>query len=157
MTIKPEQPINLLIKEKARELGFDLCGIARSKPLSEHEAVLKEWTEKGMNGEMGYLGQNIPKRINPELLVPGAKTVIVTGLNYYSDNKTARNNVPIISRYAYGADYHDVIMERLSLMLDFIKEKFKMQKAGFMLILHLYLRKPGERKPVSDGREGILY
>ena len=73
MNINPEQPINLLIKEKARELGFDLCGIARSKPLSEHEAVLKEWTEKGMNGEMGYLGQNIPRRINPELLVPGAK------------------------------------------------------------------------------------
>lgn len=125
MNINPEQPINLLIKEKARELGFDLCGIARSKPLSEHEAVLKEWTEKGMNGEMGYLGQNIPRRINPELLVPGAKTVIVTGLNYYSDKRQLGNNVPIISRYAYGADYHDVIMARLSLILDFIKEKLQ--------------------------------
>ena len=53
------------------------------------------------------------------------RSVIVTGLNYYSDKRQLGNNVPIISRYAYGADYHDVIIARLSLILDFIKEKLQ--------------------------------
>jgi len=112
--------ISALIKLKAQELGFDLCGIAASKILTEHESVLREWCSSGMNGDMTYLCQNIEKRINPALLVPGAKSVIVTGLNYYSEKKQGWDGVPVLSRYAYGANYHDVITGRLNKVVDFI-------------------------------------
>ena len=111
----------MLIKQKAFELGFDLCGIAPSRPLKERENILREWCASGMNSEMGYLGKNIEKRINPEFLVPGAKSVIVTGLNYYTENKQEEHDVPVISRYAYGINYHDVIKNKLDLILEFIK------------------------------------
>lgn len=111
----------MLIKQKAFNLGFDLCGIAPSRPIKERENILREWCARGMNSEMDYLGKNIEKRINPEFLVPGAKSVIVTGLNYYTDNKQEEQDVPIISRYAYGINYHDVIEHKLDLILKFIR------------------------------------
>jgi|WetSurMetagenome_2_1015567.scaffolds.fasta_scaffold07572_3 epoxyqueuosine reductase len=121
MTPAADKSLSVLLKEKARDLGFDLCGIAPSRPLKEREAVLREWCSSGMNGEMGYLGKNIDKRINPEYLVKGAKSVIVTGLNYYTDNKQEKQNVPIISRYAYGINYHEVIKKKLDVMLEFVR------------------------------------
>jgi epoxyqueuosine reductase len=74
-----------------------------------------------MNGDMTYLGHNIEKRTDPRILVPGAKSIIVTGLNYYSEKKQGGNGVPVISRYAYGINYHDVIKEKLNKIRDFIK------------------------------------
>jgi epoxyqueuosine reductase len=110
------------IKGKAFEIGFDLCGIAHSHPLLEHENVLKKWCSSGMNGDMSYLGNNIEKRIDPALLFKGAKSVIVTGLNYFTQKKQGGNRVPVISRYAYGANYHDVIKKKLDKILVFIKD-----------------------------------
>jgi epoxyqueuosine reductase len=74
-----------------------------------------------MNSEMGYLERNIEKRINPELLFTGARTVIVTGLNYFTDDKQDQQDVPILSRYVFGINYHDVIMKKLDLILEFIR------------------------------------
>ena len=121
MTSSSKETFSLLIKEKAFSLGFDLCGIAPSKPLREHEPILKKWCSSGMNGGMNYLGQNPEKRTNPGLLIPGAKSVIVTGLNYYADKKQGGDGIPVISRYAYGINYHDVIKGRLNKILDYIK------------------------------------
>jgi epoxyqueuosine reductase len=121
MTTSADKTLSLLIKEKAHDLGFDLCGIAPSKVLKEHEPIIKNWCSSGMNGDMDYLGQNIEKRINPGLLVPGAKSVIVTGLNYYTENKQGGNGIPVISRYAYGVNYHDVIKDKLYKILNYIK------------------------------------
>jgi epoxyqueuosine reductase len=112
---------SFLIKEYAREVGFDLCGIARARSLDEHKPVLAKWVNSGMNGSMSYLGQNIGKRTDPRILVPGAKSVIVTGLNYYSEKKQGGNDIPLISRYAYGDNYHDVIRKKLKEILEFIK------------------------------------
>lgn len=121
MTGSSGKTISALIKEKAHELGFDLCGIAASKILTEHETVLRDWCSSGMNGDMTYLSQNIEKRINPALLIPGAKSVIVTGLNYYSEKKQGWDGVPVLSRYAYGTNYHEVITSKLNKIVDFIK------------------------------------
>jgi epoxyqueuosine reductase len=110
-----------VIKGKAFELGFDLCGIAPAHPLNEHKKSLKNWCHSGMNGTMSYLEKEMDKRTNPELLFPGAKSIIVTGLSYYSEKKQGGNGVPVISRYAYGADYHDVIIKKLNRILDFIR------------------------------------
>jgi epoxyqueuosine reductase len=119
MTTSAVKNLSMLIKKKAHELGFDLCGIAPSGILKEHESILKNWCSSGMNGEMNYLGQNIEKRINPALLLPGARSVIVTGLNYYTDRKQGGKEIPVISRYAIS--YHDVIKKKLNIILDYAK------------------------------------
>jgi epoxyqueuosine reductase len=121
MAASAENPISVLIKEKAREIGFDLCGLAASRPLAEREDVLKNWCASGMNAGMNYLARNMGKRINPESLVPGAKSLIVTGLNYYTDNQQTEPGVPVLSRYAYGEAYQDVIKRKLNELLVFIK------------------------------------
>jgi epoxyqueuosine reductase len=112
--------LSLRIKEKAGEAGFDLCGIAPSKALTDHESVLKTWCSSGMNGEMSYLGNDIERRTNPGVLFPGAKSVIVAGLNYYTDKLQAVEGVPVISRYAFGADYHNVITGKLNIILEYL-------------------------------------
>jgi len=111
---------SILIKEYAAEVGFDLCGIAPARSLNEHRTILTKWTYEGMNGDMAYLGQNIEKRIDPRKLFPGAKSIIVTGLNYYTDKKQGGNGIPVISRYAYGENYHNVIRVKLNKIRDFI-------------------------------------
>lgn len=121
MTRASNKAISTLIKGKAYELGFDLCGIAASKKLIEKESILINWCLSGMNGEMSYLGRNIDKRIDPSLLFPGARSVIVTGLNYYSERKQGGNGVPVVSRYAYGTNYHDVIIGKLDTLIGYIK------------------------------------
>ena len=121
MTTSADKTLSSLIKKLAFDSGFDLCGIAPSRILREHELIIKNWCSSGMNGEMRYLGNDIEKRINPGFLVPGAKSVIVTGLNYFTGKKQGGEGIPIISRYAYGANYHDVINSKLNKILDNIK------------------------------------
>lgn len=121
MTASGDKNLSLLIKAKAHEIGFDLCGIAASRSLSEREDILKKWCAAGMNAEMAYLAREIEKRINPEFRVRGAKSLIVTGINYYTDNKQRKPGVPVISRYAYGEAYQDVIKRKLTELLAFIK------------------------------------
>jgi len=124
-----DKSTSTLIKEYASEVGFDLCGFAPARALEEHRSTLTEWVIAGMNGDMEYLGQNIDKRIDPRILFPGAKSIIVTGLNYYSEKKQGGNGVPVISRYAYGDNYHEVIKKKLNQILDYIKT-FRPEAAG---------------------------
>jgi epoxyqueuosine reductase len=121
MATTVEKSNSRLIKEYAAEIGFDLCGIAQARSLEENREILKRWAHTGMNAEMLYLGQNITKRLDPRILVPGAKSVIVTGLNYYSEKKQGGNGIPVISRYAYGENYHTVIKRKLNKLLAFIR------------------------------------
>ncbi len=122
MTNSSDRTLSFRIKEKARSLGFDLCGIAPSRSLEERKQVLQTWCSSGMNGEMSYLAKNINKRIDPEFLVNGAKSLIVTGLNYYTDKRQSEPDVPVISRYAYGLSYQDVITKKLHKLLAFIRK-----------------------------------
>jgi len=110
------------IKEKSFSLGFDLCGIAPSEKLAANAEIIQSWCEKGMNDKMNYLCRDIGKRVDPEILLPGSRSLIVTGLNYYTDNLQKNSDVPVVSRYAFGRDYHLVISEKLGELLLFIKE-----------------------------------
>jgi len=121
MTASADRNISLLIKEKAFELGFDLCGIAAARPLSEREPVLKRWCSEGMHAGMNYLSRDIEKRINPEYLVPGAKSLVVTGLSYYTFKHQKEPDVPVLSRYAFGESYHTVIGRKLEILLSYIR------------------------------------
>jgi epoxyqueuosine reductase len=116
-----KKSLSVLIKNKAFESGFDLCGIAKARSLDEYGPVLRSWCEAGMNDNMNYLGRNIEKRLNPEYLLPGVKSLIVTGISYFSEIKQRMSGVPILSRYAYGINYHDVITSKLADLIDLIK------------------------------------
>ncbi len=113
--------LSVLIKKKSAELGFDLCGIARSEVLSEDGTVFKKWCETGMNAGMSYLQKNIEKRINPGLVLEEARSLVVAGISYYSEIKQKDPGAPLLSRYAYGRNYHDVISSKLDQLLVYIR------------------------------------
>ncbi len=109
------------IKKKTHEAGFDICGMAKVRDLTERVPVISEWLEAGMNDKMGYLAREPEKRFNPELVFPGTKSLVVAGISYYSENRQNGKGVPVLSRYTYGMDYHSVIVPKLEKILDFIK------------------------------------
>jgi epoxyqueuosine reductase len=112
-----------LIKAEAKNLGFVFCGIAKAEFLEEEAPRLEAWLNKGMHGEMQYMENYFDKRLDPRLLVDGAKSVISLGLNYYTDNTQTDPLAPKISKYAYGQDYHTVIKDKLKQLLQIINEK----------------------------------
>lgn len=117
------QQHTLLIKEKSRELGFMYCGISTATFLEEEASRLEQWLKAGHNGKMAYMENHFDKRLDPRLLVDGAKTVVSLLLNYYSPEKQNDPSAPKISQYAYGTDYHFVIKDKLKTLLQFIREE----------------------------------
>ena len=111
-----------LIKAEAKRLGFDYIGISKADFLEEEAPRLENWLNNNMHGQMSYMQNYFDKRLDPRLLVPGAKSVISLLLNYYPSEKQLDDKAPKISKYAYGKDYHLVIKEKLNLLLEFIKE-----------------------------------
>lgn len=111
-----------LIKAEAKRLGFDYVGISKADFLEEEAPRLENWLNNNMHGQMSYMQNYFDKRLDPRLLVPGAKSVISLLLNYYPSEKQGDDTAPKISKYAYGKDYHLVIKEKLNLLLEFIKE-----------------------------------
>lgn len=109
------------IKEKALELGFADCGIAEAKSLEEERERLQNWLSAGMNGSMGYMANHFEKRLDPEKLVEGAKSVISVLFNYFPSQKQTVPAVPKISKYAYGKDYHLIVKEKLNDLLIFVQ------------------------------------
>ncbi|MBV9215432.1 MAG: tRNA epoxyqueuosine(34) reductase QueG [Acidobacteria bacterium] len=110
------------IKETALSLGFDKVGIVRAEALTEEGERLQDWLRRGFHGEMAWLEREPEKRAEPALLMPGAKSVIVTALNYFTDHPHSPSQTTgKISRYAWGDDYHDVLREKLEKLLSFIR------------------------------------
>lgn len=110
------------IKKKILETGFDICGIAKARALTEREPVIRKWLEAGMNDKMGYLAREPEKRFNPELVFPGTKSLVVAGMSYYSEIMQKSRGDPVLSRYTYGRDYHTVIVPKLEKTLEYIKK-----------------------------------
>jgi epoxyqueuosine reductase len=110
------------IKQKAREIGFQGVGIVPAAALTDEGERLREWLANGFHGEMSWMEREPEKRSDPCLLLPGARSVIVTTLNYYTDNTHSGDpSRGKVSRYAWGDDYHDIVREKLGLLLDWIK------------------------------------
>jgi epoxyqueuosine reductase len=113
-----------LIKQKARELGFGYCGVSRAEFLEEEAPRLEKWLNQGMHGQMAYMANHFDKRLDPRLLVDGAKSVISLLLNYYPEQELQTEPSGYkISKYAYGTDYHFVIKDKLKELLRFIGEE----------------------------------
>jgi len=118
----PKSQYSNFIKKAALEVGFDFCGISKADFLEEQAPRLEKWLRKGMNGEMQYMNHYFDKRLDPRKLVEGSKSVISVLLNYYPEKTQEDETAPKLSKYAYGKDYHFVIKDKLTEMVN------KMQK-----------------------------
>lgn len=112
-----------LIKQKAEKFGFQSCGISKAEFLEEEAPRLEAWLNKGYHGEMKYMENHFDKRLNPTLLVEGAKSVISLSYNYFPKVKIDEINNFKISKYAYGEDYHEVIKDILKEMVAELQEE----------------------------------
>jgi epoxyqueuosine reductase len=111
------------ICEQAREAGFDLCGVAPADAFPEL-AQVPTWLENGHAGEMNYLRDE--RRVDPRLALAGARSLIVVTLNYNSPPPYSTEQAGVhdddsprgwISRYAWGDDYHEVLREKLNVLV----------------------------------------
>jgi epoxyqueuosine reductase len=102
------------IKDYARSLGFTRVGIApiESNPES---TFFNEWLSRGYAGEMHYLERGASARMDPSALLPGIRSIIVCAVNYNTDRpRTSSDRLRAwVSRYAWGADYHDTVKPTL--------------------------------------------
>jgi epoxyqueuosine reductase len=125
------------IRQHALELSFDDCRFTTAEP-PEHAAHFQDWLRASRHGEMTYLERNAEKRVNPQRVLPGARSVIVVAASYETGDKwqvtSDKNCAPkschmprvtchgLIARYARFDDYHDVLGERLKKLADFVNQ-----------------------------------
>ncbi len=102
-------------------LGFLSCGISKVEFLEEEAPRLEKWLNENRNGKMQYMENHFDKRLNPALLVEGAKSVVSLLLNYYPNQAQNQGSFKI-SKYAYGQDYHFIIKEKLKELFHSIQQ-----------------------------------
>lgn len=112
-----------MIRAEAGRLGFEFVGFARAERLDEAARRLEAWLHQGAHGKMAYMENHFDMRVDPTLLVPGAKTVICLTFNYFNPEKQRDAEAPKISSYAYGEDYHFVVKDKLKALLDFMRRE----------------------------------
>jgi epoxyqueuosine reductase len=112
------------IKEEAAQEGFFHCGISKAERLEEEAYRLEAWLEKGKHGKMHWMERNFDKRLDPRLLVDGARSVISVLYNYYPSTTQRDPDAPKISKYAYGEDYHFILKERLRSLVERMEASF---------------------------------
>ena len=113
-----------VVKHRARELGFDLCGVAPARAFPEL-SYFKQWIQNGYAGTMGYLPRSAERRADVRKVMPSAQSVIVTGTLYNAGQpySTERSDATRgeVARYAWSRDYHGVLGERLEALLAWMK------------------------------------
>lgn len=117
-----KQDYTNLIRNYALELGFDACGFAKVGRLNSEAKQLKMWLSEKRNGTMTWMENNFEKRVDPTLLVPGAKTMVSLIASYHHPvhkSQIGIKNRPIISKYAQGRDYHKVLKKKLKELYSF--------------------------------------
>ena len=98
------------LKGEALRLGFMEARVARADFLADEAPRLEEWLARGLHGSMGYMANHFDKRLDPRLLVPGARSVVSLAFNYYPEpSELEADGRPRVARYAYGEDYHRVV------------------------------------------------
>jgi len=116
------------IRDRARELGFDDCRFTSAAPPAS-AAVFQEWLTQQRHGEMTYLSRNAHKRVDPQQVLPGAKSIILMAVSYAGQPAASsahpgsrERSSGIIARYAHYQDYHEVIGTRLSALTQLINQ-----------------------------------
>ncbi|MCZ6602363.1 MAG: tRNA epoxyqueuosine(34) reductase QueG [Planctomycetota bacterium] len=111
------------LRRRARALGFDLFGVTRATPPSTGE-FFHEWLGAGYHGEMEYLARRERERADPQQLLPGARSIICVGMNYFAEEPETVPSGPAgrVARYAWGEDYHRVMGKKLKELAGFVRE-----------------------------------
>lgn len=123
--IRKEDMLNAdRIKERARQLGADTVGITRPAAVDNPDRFIR-WLVKGMHGEMTYLSRHLETRLDPNRILPDAKSIIVVGLNYFQDNDGTISDKGKykVARYAWGVDYHRTIRKLLKRLRQELRSK----------------------------------
>lgn len=129
------QNLHTAIKEKARSLGFFSCGIAKAEFLEAEAKDLERWLKENRQGEMTYMERNFDKRLDPRLLVEGAKSVISVLHNYLPEAHYQQPaDSPKVSVYAWGRDYHLVLKEKLFELFAYIQEQVGSELNGRVFV-----------------------
>jgi len=124
-TLATKRGLTQHICDHARDLGFDLVGVASAHP-TPHIGAYLDWVDRGYYGEMGYMARpdRVERRGDPAIVLPGVRSVVCVGLNYYPGALPAELKYDpsrgLISNYAWGLDYHDVITPRLEQLAAFV-------------------------------------
>lgn len=108
------------IRQKASETGFSYCGFARCEPLEELRPFYSEYLGRQGHAGFSYIERNLRKRIDPRIILPGAKSVISLLLNYFPADHLPETDNYIISKYAYGADYHSLMKHKMNQLTETI-------------------------------------
>src|SRR5215469_2217047 len=124
------------VRQRAHQMGFDDCRFTTAAP-PEHAAQFQDWLAEKQHGEMGYLERNAYKRVNPQEVLRGAKSIIVLAASYESSSAFRVRSIPdapttnhgtrntehgLVARYARFKDYHDVLGERLKQLMQFVND-----------------------------------
>lgn len=113
------------IKERAFAGGFHKVGIVRAEPLESERAQLEEWLARGYHAQMSWLARDVARRTDPRELLPGARSVVAVAINYFTPHQHEPSlDRGKISRYAWGDDYHDVLGEKLRVLLAWIQQRW---------------------------------
>jgi len=118
-----KKKISKLIKDTSHRIGFDACGIVKTGRLEKESRYLREWLQQGYQAGMSYMNRNVDKRLDPILLNEWARSLIILTHNYYPADNSLSEGKYKIARYAYGRDYHDVLKEKLGLVVDAIEDE----------------------------------
>jgi epoxyqueuosine reductase len=108
------------VKARALGLGFDAVAVGPADPPSHGEA-LRRWVEAGYAGTMAYMARRLGERLDPRRVLPGARSVVCVALNYHQGEVEDSSWEPV-ARYAWGRDYHDVVLGRLETLGRFLRE-----------------------------------
>lgn len=109
------------IRTRALELGFDDCRFTSAAP-PPHAEQFQHWVDQGHHAQMAYLARNAPKRRDPQLVLPGARSLITLAVSYHHSPDTTAPQA-LTARYAHYLDYHNVLAEPLKALDSFVREK----------------------------------
>jgi epoxyqueuosine reductase len=118
------------LKARARALGFTHAGVARAEVMQNEGAHLRSWLDRGFHAGMKWMAREPERRSDPRIVLPGARSVLVVALNYYTSSiHESAGGVGKISRYAWGDDYHDIVGRRLESLQGWLESRLPAERS----------------------------
>ncbi len=113
------------LNEQARALGFDAVGITSAELPEQYGRYLERWLARGYHGEMGYMARAPQRRSHPQIVLPGARSVISLAINYYPGDHgpPPHDGCGKVARYGWGQDYHDLIEQKLDALAEWLRAR----------------------------------
>src|SRR5690349_22176812 len=109
------------VVQLAQKCGFDACRFAAAT-VAPHQAGYFDWLEHGLHADMDWLARSPERRSDPRIVLPECKSVIVLACNYYQGNEV-RRQPGRFARYAFGNDYHDILLDRMKPIATFLEKQ----------------------------------